>query len=308
MNEQTCLKCHELLQKVDKYGLHPICFQEWFKTEISEEFKGIVRRDIENLAAENKDYYKWNSSFFQGKFKKYSAQLAGQEYLLKIQQDIAPELPNVEYLCNQIAKVLGLFVPDFYLIDYYQERTFVTKNFIQQQKTPSRLEHVYHYIRKEQEYNCENLISIIGEKTQNFDDVELFIKVCLFDALIGNHDRHGRNLGFVITPKSIYLSPIYDNTSALGLESGSILAAEFDPKGKIYTKDSNEPTAKNYANEFIRLGHEELVETFIASINLDKLTKLISESFCTSLMKQALIKLLTRRYEEYQSVLRTRSQ
>lgn len=39
----------------------------------------------------------------------------------------APELPEVEYLCNQIARTLSLPVPEFYYIDFFIRKTFCYK-------------------------------------------------------------------------------------------------------------------------------------------------------------------------------------
>lgn len=40
--------------------------------------------------------------------------LAERSYILKIQDKNYPELPFTEYISNQIARKLGLIVPDFY--------------------------------------------------------------------------------------------------------------------------------------------------------------------------------------------------
>lgn len=45
-----------------------------------------------------------------------------------------------------------------------------------------------------------------------------FIKMLVFDAIIGNSDRHQENWAFVETPSSIDFSPIYDSGSSLGRE------------------------------------------------------------------------------------------
>lgn len=44
-----------------------------------------------------------------------------------------------------------------------------------------------------------------------------FLKICVFDCLIGNTDRHHSNWGIIqdIKSKSIRLSPLYDNGSSL---------------------------------------------------------------------------------------------
>jgi hypothetical protein len=58
----------------------------------------------------------FNSSFFHGKFRKYSAKLGGSSYIIKVRQPAFPDLPAMEFLCNQIAGRLSVDVPDFYFI------------------------------------------------------------------------------------------------------------------------------------------------------------------------------------------------
>ena len=151
--------------------------------------------------------------------------------------------------------------------------------------------------------DCENLLSIISEVTGRFVDIETFIKVCLFDSLIGNHDRHGRNLGFLVTSKGSTLAPIYDNPSALGLENGDWLKADFSPKGRITTKKSEEPTTKDYVIEFKRLGYLDQVLAFSKNINIIQINRLIDDSFCSPLMKAAYKNLIRKRTEEIQNEL-----
>lgn len=213
-----------------------------------------------------------------------------------MREDEAPELPEVEYLCNQIGQELGLPIAEFYFIDLYGDKTFVTKNFIKQ-NSPIDLQHLYHY-RPDDEHNCEGIISAIQKATNRPFDIRTFINTVLFDAFIGNHDRHGRNLAFIKTAKSTKLSPIYDNVSYLSLESGQMLRADFNPTGKISTKETDEPSMTHYVVELKRLGFEEDIQRFYKNINLSHINQLISESFCSDLMKQAIKRLIEKRFEE----------
>lgn len=47
---------------------------------------------------------------------------------------------------------------------------------------------------------------------------EWWVTALLFDALIGNTDRHQDNWGFVFSPREIRQSPLFDNGTALGHE------------------------------------------------------------------------------------------
>jgi hypothetical protein len=131
----------------------------------------------------------------------------------------------------------------------------------------------------------------------------MFIKTILFDSLIGNHDRHGRNLAFVITAKNISLSPIYDNVSYLSLESGNMLKADFNPTGKISTSVTLEPSMFDYVKELKKLGFGDDIQEFYKKIKLPQLYQVIDESFCSTLMKEAIKVLIKKRFAELESAL-----
>jgi hypothetical protein len=132
-------------------------------------------------------------------------------------------------------------------------------------------------------------------------DVRTFINTVLFDALIGNHDRHGRNLAFIRTSASTKLSPIYDNVSYLSLESGPLLKADFNPTGKISTHATKEPSMTDYVIELKRLGFNEAIHEFYKIINLSRINDLVDSSFCSDLMKEAIKRLIEKRYKELEN-------
>ena len=287
------------------YGLHPACFLSWFNLSEICDFTGMERKATSKDPQD--DYVqKTNLSFFHGKFKKYSADLKGESYILKVREADAPELPDVEYVSNRIGEALGLPVAKYFCIHYFGERAFVTKNFVDK-KCNTDLSHIYHFQSERKTRDCEALIDIISEETKKFVDIETFIYTCLFDGLIGNHDRHGRNLGFLVTAKGLSLSPIYDNPSSLGLENGEFLKADFNPRGRIPTKNSAHPSAKDYVEEFFRLGYEAQVQTFFSKVKYAKIERIIDESFCTDLMKEALKKLILKRAKEIENAISKRS-
>lgn len=297
----TCLKCRQGGESSEMhYGLHLSCFKEWFNVSHAAEFMSLQNRagssdkDISHTPA--------NTSFFHGRYKKYSAVLESSSYILKMRQEGAEELPEVEYLSNQIGRQLGVPVAEFYFINFHGDRTFVTKNFITASALPMDLQHIYHF-RPDKEHSCAGIIKAIIENTKKPYDVRVIIKVILFDALIGNHDRHGRNLAFIAKPNQYMLSPIYDNVSYLALEKGDMLRANHNPTGKINTSETYEPSMRHYVKEFKKLGYEEDVKDFYKNLKLDEVVKLIEESFCSELMKYAIQKLVKERYEEIKNEL-----
>ncbi len=297
-----CLKCLLPLEPTTAhYGLHTACFESWFKVPVTAQFSSLTRQNSYSYNQPEKRTSQ-NTSFFHGKFKKYSAELEGHSYILKMREAEAPELPEVEYLCNQIGSLLEIPVAEFYIINFEGDNVFVTKNFIRP-TTPINLQHIYHF-RPDSNHNCEELIKVITEKTQRHHDVIVLINTILFDALIGNHDRHGRNLALITTAGRTALSPIYDNVSYLGLEKGNMLKADFNPTGKISTSITNEPSMKDYVKELERLGYHEQINTFYQKIKLSELETLIQKSFCSELMKEAIAKLLKKRYKEIEDELK----
>lgn len=292
-----CLKCRQLILESPKYGLHQQCFVDWFKVDAQNEFMSLVQRSAGSKDPEVNVSLS-NTSFYHGKFKKYSAELGDETYILKMRETKdAPELPEVEYLCNQIADLLDLPVPKFFYMDFFTEKVFVTKVFIKKNGGPANLEHIYKF-RPDDSHDCETLIKVIMNTTKVPYDVEILVQTLLFDALIGNHDRHGRNLAFIVTPSKTSLSPIYDNVSYLSLVSGPMLAADFNPTGRVATRDSKEPTMQHYVEELKRLGYQDLIMQFSQKIKLEKISQLIDHSFCSDSMKQAIKTLIKKRYEE----------
>lgn len=305
MNKQ-CYKCGQPLEQQNYYGLHEACFLDWFELDTLSEFSNIIRQSTDTSSADpmRAPLEIWNSSFFQGQFKKYSGQLGAFDYILKVQETEAPELPMVEYVCNQIASALTLPIPPYYLIAFYGTPCFVSRNFTTNYATPSTLNHIYHYVTDAAHYTCANLLAVIEEKTGHYSDQEQFVRMCLYDALIGNHDRHGRNLGFLIDRNKTKLAPIYDNTSALGLEQGQLLKAQFNPCGKIATAHTQTPTLKDYVQDFLNLGFSKTVHAFYKRIPADHFSTLIEKSFCSDLMKSAIQRLINVRVKEYEDALR----
>ncbi|MDE3046581.1 MAG: HipA domain-containing protein [Verrucomicrobiota bacterium] len=286
-----CFKCLKSLEKEQVHGLHKECFFEWFGTEV--QFSLTMK-----TAGNSEDpFAHLNSSFFHGKFKKYSARLGGSGYLVKVRQEPYRDLPAMEFLCNQIARILKLPVPDFYLIKLEgHSEAFISKNFMEQY-ADANLVHLYRFM-EEKSFNLKNVMEVISRQTGDLLGIEQFIRLCLFDMLIGNHDRHGRNLALVHTPKRKFLAPFYDNPSSLGMEEEWLLKAILEPCGKIHTTTSSEPKMQEYVTDFYQFGYSSVVSEFLLSIDLSVIKDKISNSFISNMRKQAFWNLVLRRYQE----------
>jgi hypothetical protein len=306
MDIKRCYKCsgHLETSQSQMHGLHESCFREWFILETdSLDFQQVVFKGMSGsspaLARSPDSFEKMNKSFFHGRYKKYSAELGEQSHILKVQDSRFPFLPATEYLCNQIGQSLKINVPRFYYIRFQNTLdTFVTRNFMRDFPSAT-LNHIYTYLTADGDFNCKSIIEIIEKETGRIGEVEKFIELCLFDALIGNHDRHGRNLALIVqSSKGARLAPFYDNPSFLGIEDEAIIGAQFEPKGKIFTTESNEPGMKDYVREFKKLMHEDAVMAFYKKIDIEHIDSLVEAAFMSEARKAALQRLIARRYGE----------
>ena len=299
----VCFKCcGELNGSEVIHGLHELCFRAWFKLTPDDltEFGNCAIRSEHGDPSLHKIM---NVSSFQGTFKKYSAELNRLNYILKVQDDDYPELPKMEYLSNQIAHAVGLKIPKYYLIRFLNEMdAFVVHNFMDNHRS-GNLIHIYHYIEAGKPFSCQTIIEIIEKKTKRLEAVKKFVWLCLFDALIGNHDRHGRNIAFIETSKGFELAPFYDNPSYLGIEEYTLLRAQHSPKGKIETLLTNEPTLKDYLIEFDQMGYGKWIKEFHKKVLKSQITHLVENSFLSEKRKQALLDLIKRRLEEFSYVI-----
>jgi hypothetical protein len=299
-----CYYCGQKFQPSDTkvQGLHAECFLKWFELPEVMAFQDLDLKHQDNATQDPNQVSKLNTinaSFFQGKFKKYGATLNNQQYILKVQQPEFPELPAIEYLCNRLATILGIRVPTYYFIQLENAApTFVVKNFINKMQS-GNLIHIYHYLKKRDDFNCQTLLHIIQEQTGRREDVIHFIHMCLFDALIGNDDRHGRNLGLIQTVKGLTLAPMYDNPSYLAIEEEWLLEADFNPTGKIATKNAQHPGMEDYIIEFERLGYKKIVRDFKKRIRLEVLfSEIECNIFVSKKRKEAIKRLILKRHKE----------
>ena len=301
----NCLKCFGALESLEAsiYGLHRGCFFEWFESAGSEVFVDLDPKRASSTPTSYPEMEKQKNTFFHGNYLKYSARLGSVQYILKVQEAQFPELPYVEYLCNQIAQTLKIDVPPYYLINFNGRITFVTRNFMQDYT--GALHHIYKFLPPGSEnHNCEEIINVVLMQTQRLADAAKFIEICLFDALIGNNDRHGRNLGIIETASIKKLSPMYDNPSCLGIEDDFFLLSDVNPSGSIWTKKSKEPKTKDYIIEFERLGYQAEVSLFCKKVvsQSSNILSIINQAELSEIRKNALRKLIHKRIEEFEDV------
>ncbi len=292
-----CFKCKKEVTGTTKHGLHENCFKEWFNlVDAEDDFKDIYQPKSGYMESQS-----YENTFFHGNFKKYSATLGKHQYILKPTGDY-PELAKTEDLCNQLAVSAGLEVSQFHLIHFMEkEDCFLSYNFMQDYQGAS-LVHIYHFIEKG-DHTLETILKVIELETQRLSELKKIINLCLFDSLVGNNDRHGRNIGLISTPSGYIVSPCYDNTSDFATEEENFLGANLNPKGCIKTSFTTEPMIVDYVQELIRLGYKSEVNEFAKQVNISELKLLIEESFLSNKRKTAILNFIIKQYEELLNAL-----
>ena len=297
--KNKCLKCKKSLTRSTYYGLHKSCFLEWFGLLKVQKFQDLDPKKS-GTSSNHLEVKKKKDTFYHGRYSKYSASLNGVSYILKVQEKKYSDLPGMEYLCNRIASLLSLEVPKYYLIVFNKKLTFVTHNFMQDYQK-STLHHIYKFLPdREDNHKCSNLIKVIKSQTGRLSDIVKFVKICLFDAVIGNNDRHGRNLGIIETQSSKRLAPMYDNPSYFGVEEGSMLEANLNPSCSIWIASSKEPKLLDYVEEFKRLGFQKVCVEF-KRIFLNQLNHIEQEAntaFISEKRKKAFLKFLLKKAKD----------
>ena len=272
-----CLKCKKDIDGKDIYGLHPHCGNDWFHESSTVKDLNFTSLDPKKGSSpSNEDKIHQNKdSFYHGRYLKYSAKLGRANYILKIQEDKFPELPTMEYVCNSIAAHLKFNVPSFHLIRFENKMTFVTRNFMDDYH--GVLHHIYKFLPKNSEnYTCNNIINALQRETKKLASALTFVEICLFDAFIGNNDRHGRNLGIIETPREKILAPLYDNPSYFGIIDEALLETDIHPSGSVYTSFSEEPKLCDYIKEFEREPFRDICQKFKKKVT-DKFPQIIKE-------------------------------
>jgi len=223
-------------------------------------FSELKGKEISLLAKEDVA----NLSSLHGAVEKFSMNHDGIEYMIKPSPEhYFQNHAEIENVCSKIARILGFDVPNSGVAKINGEKSFVQENFISKSKEPCTLVHIYRYLHDAKAYDVQSIIKATEKATKDKNSAKHILRMIIFDCLIGNTDRHGRNIALILTKKGAKLSPMYDNMCF-------ILPGRFGLKntfaGKIGTKNKENPTTKDYMKELSRLGLGSDRASFVAIV------------------------------------------
>lgn len=161
-------------------------------------------------------------------------------------------------------------------------------------------------------YTVSNIKNVLDHISN--DLFREFIRIMIFDALIGEQDRHEENWGITEKNGKYSMSPLYDNGDSLlrefkntaNLEKYSLKIKDFDAYIKrsktIIYKENNREKYKHF--ELIQYLHDnypKLVNSELEKLNdltdeiIDKIVKQIPDELLTEQHKEFIIQYLIKR-------------
>lgn len=213
-----------------------------------------------------------------------------------------------EKIAYEIAQILGYKCAKIELAFDSEDKIGVLNYYFSNRFEAPHTDIVAYLNKDAKQRNNYYTISNIKEVLDNIDcDLfKDFIKIMIFDALIGEQDRHEENWGITEKNGKNYISPLYDNGDSLLREFRNINNAEkyydgikdFDAfimrsKTIIY-KENHKDKYKHF--ELIKCLYNNYPQYVIPEIN--NLTKLTDE-IIADLVNKIPDELLTNKHKEY---------
>jgi serine/threonine-protein kinase HipA len=151
---------------------------------------------------------------------------APSNFILKPSSIIYPDLPVNEYLCMRLADSCEIEVPEVWLLNP-ESPLYITKRFDRIEEDGSMLrlqqEDLCQLLNKDKHQRYENssgpslndvMEAISWYSANAYGDKLQFMRLFIFNFLVGNTDAHGKNFSFLRERNGmILLSPAYDIVS-----------------------------------------------------------------------------------------------
>ena len=166
------------------------------------------------------------------------------DYFIKFNTDDTPDVTGYEVVSYNIARSLGIEVPDYSLVWIEDEKAFLTKSLSGQPV------HAFHHFNCSIAYDLQTLAAATPNRQH-------FIDMCLFDGLILNTDRHAFNYLY----KDDYLAPLIDNHSSFAVKDFK------DTSLHIPVDGVQAPQLPDYIKAFIDMGCESEVSSFVSRMD-----------------------------------------
>ncbi len=191
-----------------------------------------------------------NNKLYTGAEKKIGITIDQDDYIIKFRKKTRFGIRNnhiSEYLGSKIFAHLEINVQEAYLGTYNGEEIVAIKDFMTGNQQFVAFNDVGESSIDEDRdhftYSYAHIIDILraNNKLKDVNEtIEMFWKLYVVDALLGNFDRHGGNWGFIKENLEYTLAPVFDNGSCLfpnltdEAEMDAIINSETETNKRIY--------------------------------------------------------------------------
>ena len=168
---------------------------------------------------------KLSGKYYGGSEKKLGIVLDGAEYMLKFRKETAFGIRNnhfSEYIGSHIFAALGFRAQETYLGTYRDSQVVACRDFnvggVQFVPFNDVGESTLDQDKESYQYEYEDIMWMLMDNsklTNVKETVEMFWRIFIVDALLGNFDRHGGNWGFLKKDNQYSLAPVFDNGACL---------------------------------------------------------------------------------------------
>jgi serine/threonine-protein kinase HipA len=219
---------------------------------------------------------------------------APSNFILKPSSIVYPDLPVNEYLCMRLADSCEIDVPEVWILNP-ESPLYITRRFDRAEKGGSTLrlqqEDLCQLLDKDKHQRYENssgpslndVMEAISWYSANvYGDKLQFMRLFIFNFLIGNTDAHGKNFSFLRERNgAILLSPAYDIVSVTkytGIFRDMAMRVGFEYLIDNVTPADWEVFAKQCNARFSQV--QELFHDTVSGIsaNIDTITEALTDS------------------------------
>ncbi|GAA0455548.1 HipA family kinase [Alkalibacillus silvisoli] len=175
--------------------------------------------EVINISDWEKDLER-QASGTREKFWVYEPNDKDDKFLFKVPKNTVNE-NWAEVISSLLGKKLGFPMMDVCFADFRGQIGTLAKNFVEKNEELNEGGDLFFAIDQEfDRYHLNNYtISNIIKALKPYKLESEFVKIPIFDALIGNQDRHCDNWGIITKNNEYNLSPIYDNGTSLGFNT-----------------------------------------------------------------------------------------
>ncbi|MBD1432316.1 HipA domain-containing protein [Sphingobacterium sp. DN00404] len=246
-----------------------------------------------------------------------------EAYIAKTGEKWYPHESVIEYLINRIGHVLGIRMNEVLLMKVNGQIRFLSRYFLNQEyevmthgaeifgeyidDMEMAQEIANNKIESRKHFTFEFLVEAIEHKYPNCHEEILndIVKMIIFDAIVGNNDRHFYNWAVITSikrnAKAPQLSPLYDSARGLTWNWSDDRIKKYieqeKSNGKKIDRYINEACPRISVNENFNINHFDLI-FFLKKFKNSKYLKIIDD-LCSPQREELVLEMIKKEFSDF---------